>query len=167
MVKGMIVFTVPRTVLLLWPGSIWENNINLVGVCRTGSWETIVIEELKMSKPHNANTVSFVLMESPCTKVFSHFCYSVCEAVQGQVGIRLLTLKVPVTEDLHYVLFLSITAASAGNSGHPATHRKSKSETFSKYIKVLSLPPHVVVTLPPSISAYFIFTSCIPTTYPL
>lgn len=83
-----------------------------------------------MSKPHGANTVSFVLMESPCIKVFSHFCYSICEAVQGQAGIRLLMLKVPGTEDFHYILFLSIADASMGNSRDPSTHRKSKSETF-------------------------------------
>lgn len=83
-----------------------------------------------MSKRHNANTVSFVLMESPCMKVFSHFCCSVCEAVQGQAGIRLLMLKVAVIGDLHCVLFLSVTATSIGNSGHPAAHRKPKSEAF-------------------------------------
>lgn len=57
------------------------------------------------------------------------FC-CLCEAVQGQAGIRLPMLPAPGTEDLHYVLFLSITAASTGNSGHPATHKKSKTETF-------------------------------------
>lgn len=69
-------------------------------------------------------------MESPCLKVFSHFCHSVCEAVQGQAVIGLLMLKLPVTEGLYYVLFLSITAVSVRNSGQPATHSKSKSETF-------------------------------------
>lgn len=62
--------------------------------------------------------------------VFSHFCCSVCEAIEGQTGIRLLMLTVPITEDLHYVLFPRLTPASAGNSGHAATHRKSKSEIF-------------------------------------
>lgn len=130
MVKEMIIFTVPRTVPLLWPGSVWENKINLIRVCTTGSWETSVTDKLKMSKPHNINTVSFVPMESPCMKVFSHFCYLVCEAIHGKEEIRLQISKVPITEDLHYVLLLSITATSAGNSGHLASHRKSKSETF-------------------------------------
>lgn len=149
------------------PGSVWENKINLVRVCRTGSWETSVTDKLKMSKPHNTNIVRFVPMESPCMRLFSHFHYSMCEAIHEQEGIRLQMSKVPIIEDLHYLLFLSITATSTGNSGHLASHRKQSLKLLSKYTQFLLHLSHSVVILPSSISAYFIFSCCIPTTYPL
>jgi len=74
-------------------------------------------------------------------------------------------LKVPITEDLHYVLLLSMTAASTGNSGTQQPMGNQSLRLFSKCIKFWSLPPHFAVILPPSISAYFIFTACIPKTY--